>query len=206
MTQNILPILADEDDGEVLFNALNAFVPAYATGQAGTSVPGGVGKGFVYTKLDGDGNILGAYFADGLGGESPVSPAHVLWGITDAGEARSALGLTRFESAEQSIVPGGTVTVAHGLGAVPGLAQATLVCKTSEHGFAVGRRIVLGQTSILSGNNRVNILDFDGTDLSFTFSEYSNPFVATVKNSGSTTGTAVLLTNSRWRLVLSARF
>ena len=199
MTQNILPILADEDDGEVLFNALNGFVPAYATGQAGTSVPGGVGKGFVYTKLDGDGNILGAYFADGLGGESPVSPAHVLWGITDAGEARSALGLTRFESAEQSIVAGSTVTVADGLGAEPAFVTYCIVCKTAELGFPVGARIVPTMDSVTVGNNRVSTVRFDATNLYFSFSEYANSFLA-----ADSTGTAVALTNTRWRLILKA--
>ena len=93
MTQYTPRAFTDDEVGEGFWTLWNGLIPAYLSGQAGTNVPAGVGKGFVYTKLDSDGNILGAYFADGLGGESPVSPAHILWGVTDAAEARSALGI-----------------------------------------------------------------------------------------------------------------
>ena len=93
MTQYTPRAFTDDEVGEGFWTLWNGLIPAYLSGQAGTNVPAGVGKGFVYTKLDGDGNILGAFFADGLGGESPVSPAHILWGVTDAAEARSALGI-----------------------------------------------------------------------------------------------------------------
>ena len=101
MTQYTPRALTDDEVGEGLWTLWNGLIPAYLSGQAGTNVPAGVGKGFVYTKLDGDGNILGAYFADGLGGESPVSPAHILWGVTEAGEARSALGIDAAIAARQ---------------------------------------------------------------------------------------------------------
>ena len=96
MTQANLPDLVDDDDGEVLFNYWNGFAPAYRTGQAGTSPPAWAGKGFPYPKLDGAGELLGLYLTNGDGTDRPVSPAHILWGVTDAEEARSALG---FEAA-----------------------------------------------------------------------------------------------------------
>ena len=94
MTQYLPTALTETDDGERLFALWNGLIPAYLTGQAGTSVPGGAGKGFAYTKLDGSGNILGLFIADGAGGEVDASPDHVLRGITDPAAARDALGLT----------------------------------------------------------------------------------------------------------------
>ena len=106
----------------------------------------------------------------------------------------------RFVSAELDIVSGSTVTLAHGLGAEPAFVQAVLVCKAVEHGYAVGDRILAPMTSILSGNNRVNVLSVGATNIALTFSEYTQPFVAVAKS----TGAAVVLTNNSWRVILKA--
>lgn len=59
---------------------------------------------------------------------------------TSAGDVplNSTLSAQRFESSEQTITFGGSLTIAHGLGAIPKNYKAFLVCKTAGDGYSVG--------------------------------------------------------------------
>jgi hypothetical protein len=49
-----------------------------------------------------------------------------------------------YESPEQTIVSGGSLTLAHGLGAAPKFVQCFLKCVVAEHGYAVGDVVAVG--------------------------------------------------------------
>lgn len=122
-------------------------------------------------------------------GKLPAVPGDLLTGLTFS---------HAFESAEISIVSGGTFSVTHGLGGVPKVVNAVIVCKTAEGGYSVGDRcpIWIGCLPTSGGFGLVK----SATTLAGAFGSASNSWLLNNK----TTGTQFTATNANWRLVLEA--
>ncbi|MFN3833372.1 MAG: hypothetical protein ACK4SQ_14195 [Allorhizobium sp.] len=113
----------------------------------------------------------------------------------------SLLPVTKyFESAEQTITPSGSLTLAHGLGVEPKFVQFYLICKTAELGYSVGSKVPFGTqiftNSVTSTTSFTSVVD--ATNVSVRFS--SGGFV--IPNF--TTGVYGTITNGNWRLIARA--
>lgn len=112
-----------------------------------------------------------------------------------------------FESAQQTITASGTLTLAHGLGAVPKIIQAHLVCLTADVGYAVGDRVEVATSigayySSTDGNYAANMTVIpDATNLTVLMS--TGTFYLHNKSSLSTRGPSKI-TAASWKLVLRA--
>lgn len=109
----------------------------------------------------------------------------------------SAVGLSYSESSELTVPTGGIVTWAHGLGAVPKLYGARLVCKTTDGGYAVGDELAFNQMYV-SGGGSGNNCGANSTNV-FVVNRSANLFV--INKSGTTFAN---LTAANWRIVLWA--
>lgn len=145
---------------------------------------------------------------DGLTAEATLAGAadFVPFWDTSAAAMRKALlnnlrGFTFFESAQQTITSAGTLTIAHGLGAIPQLVKPVLQCVTNDGGYTAGAELVGG---LLAGadlsTGRGIVIVPDATNLNVRYG--SDGTVFEVLNFG--TGGTVGLTNGNWRLVLRA--
>ena len=108
-----------------------------------------------------------------------------------------------FESAQQDLTVQTTVTVAHGLGAVPKMVSAYAVCVTATAGFNVGDRIELPptqSTGYTTGNGTSCGLSikFDGTSLVASIA-IGGVYVIRPDNYASTN-----IANANFKLVLKA--
>lgn len=104
-----------------------------------------------------------------------------------------------FESAQQTITPGGALTIAHGLGRKPVLVTHVLQCVTAEFGFAVGDEATVyipGFNAIARGCQIVPTT----TNLNVRFGTDASTFNVM----RSDTGGLQSLTNANWRLVVRA--
>jgi len=99
-----------------------------------------------------------------------------------------------FESTEQTITLGGSLTIAHGLGVEPTFYFPYLVCKTAEQGYSVGDHTPL---LAATGNFATSVVP-DLTNITVRFSSGS-PYVA-----NKTTGGTVNIAAANWKLVVRA--
>ena len=104
-----------------------------------------------------------------------------------------------FVSSEQTITAAGALTLAHGLDSVPTLFQLLLVCKTSEHGYAVDDQIIWGFSDENGTARGVSIVP-DSSNLNIRFGNNVTTFIGIHKTSGG----SVSFTNSSWRAVFRA--
>jgi hypothetical protein len=106
----------------------------------------------------------------------------------------------QYVSSDQTITSGGLLTLAHGLGEAPKLVQLHLVCAVAQGGWAVGDVIMVGNNQSTSGDNRHTSAYFDATNVYVRFTDSGAAFTVAFK----TTGVAVNLTNTSWRLRVRA--
>jgi len=106
-----------------------------------------------------------------------------------------------YESPEQTITVGGTLTLAHGLGVAPKLFQALIICKTVDIGYAVG--------DVLFMSNDISSSVADSYGSAFTYNGTTNIDVKFgsgggyhVPNKG--TGGGANITVANWRLIVRA--
>jgi hypothetical protein len=98
----------------------------------------------------------------------------------------------QFESADQTITSGGSLTIAHGLGYTPIWNNIWLVCQTAELGYTAGD-IVLWTTG---GNNRGVSFVVDDTNAYVRYGSAVNVFELNNK----TTGATASATNANWKM------
>ena len=77
--------------------------------------------------------------------------------VTPAGLKGALNFSTYYESAEQSITSGSTITLTHSLGAIPKLMAIELVCKTTDGGWAVGDRMLIDTYIGTSGSVGIGV-------------------------------------------------
>jgi hypothetical protein len=110
-----------------------------------------------------------------------------------------------YESPEQTITPGGSLMLAHGLGTEPKLIQVWLVCKTAEGGYSVGDKLPVEVTQIWwagayyqSGCSIVS----NTTSLNIRFGSATYGKVWGIPNKS--TGAAFEITNANWKAIFRA--
>ena len=104
----------------------------------------------------------------------------------------------RFTSTNQTITLGGSLTIAHGLGARPFAISATLECQTAEHGYGVGDTVYI-PLSNGTGSNGYSVSANDTANLRVIFGSTASFIINNL-----TTGAAATITPANWRLKLRA--
>ncbi|MER9533024.1 hypothetical protein NKI89_24905 [Mesorhizobium sp. M0309] len=106
-----------------------------------------------------------------------------------------------FESAQQAITSGGSLTLAHGLGVQPKSYQAFLQCTTADRGYSIADEVWIpaGGTQDSGQDLGVSVVP-DATNLNVRFGAAAQTFI--VLNKG--TGARGQITNSSWRFVVRA--
>lgn len=116
------------------------------------------------------------------------------------GQAIIGLPFSRqFPSAEQTITSGGSLTIAHGLGATPVFWTILLICKTAESGYSVGDVTEVSGTQDSSVSYGLAVVP-DAVNLVCRYGANANVFFLLNK----TTGAAAAVTNANWRVILRA--
>lgn len=106
-----------------------------------------------------------------------------------------------YESAEQTIVAGGSVVLSHQLSAAPRLLQLLLVCKTANAGYSVGDEVFINPHFQWDNTSTRGVSVIDGTtQLKLQYSSNTNPFTVI----HATTGNTVNALNANWRLIVRA--
>lgn len=106
--------------------------------------------------------------------------------------------VSTYTSADQTIVTGGLVTVAHGLGLVPKIWQAVIRCKTAEFGYSVGDEVFAS----FQGGDGISLGVASVNSTNFYFTCYQSGIRLVNKSGvGATVNTA---TNANWALVFRA--
>lgn len=102
-----------------------------------------------------------------------------------------------YESSQQTITSGGSLTLAHGLGVKPKLYLAVLQCTTAEKGYSIGDEVAA--LTIPVDSRGVSIVS-DATNLNIRYGSFATAFELLNK----TTGANEAATNANWRLVVRA--
>ena len=107
-----------------------------------------------------------------------------------------------YNSGEQTITSSGTLTLAHGLGAVPPLLSLSAICKTAEFGYSIGDIVELSVTnnSSSAADNYNLTCKKDATNVTVLFGANAGVIVCL----NSTTRVATNLTNTNWKLIVRA--
>lgn len=109
-----------------------------------------------------------------------------------------------FTSSDQTITAAGALTIAHGLGYVPGEVWSQLVCQADEAGYTAGQVVSVGgsQTvSVIAVQNDGFSSIVDSTNLTIRYGSDASTF--TIPHA--TTGAATAITNSKWKCRFFAR-
>lgn len=135
----------------------------------------------------------GVYTANATGGDKGIdtinSKGFYVDGAISAGK--------RFQSSPAAITLNSTVTLAHGLGAIPFNYQAYFKCVTTDAGYAVGDEISMASVSDASNSKGV-IVAADATNLYIMVSSVAFQLLH------KTTRTATALTTANWNLFAKA--
>lgn len=108
----------------------------------------------------------------------------------------AAAGVTKFTSTDQTITNGGTLTIAHGLGAVPFGFSIYYVCQTAEQGYSIGD--VVQCFSGDTNGNRGIMVTVDATNLVVIMGSSGQQML------NKSTGTSVSMTNANWKIRFKA--
>lgn len=106
-----------------------------------------------------------------------------------------------YASTGQTITSAGALTLAHGLGVVPKLMQAYLICLTAEAGYSIGDKILINPHYQLAATvSQGASVHCDATNIYVRYGQNSYAFSAIDK----TTGIRTNLTNARWQYYITA--
>lgn len=106
-----------------------------------------------------------------------------------------------FVSSQQAITSGGILNISHGLGVVPFIVQAELVCVVAEDGYSVGQVMPINPSHGDDGSNGSGMsIVKTSTQLQIKYGALSTVFVMVNRS----TGNRAALQNGNFRLVLRA--
>jgi hypothetical protein len=184
-----LVLAEDTDNGS---NRATIIAPSSLTADRTYTLPDATGT-IVTTALTASDTVVGivelattAEVQTGTDTARAVTPANI----------RNSLGFSAyFESAEQTIVANGTLTIAHGLGRKPILLYGVLICKTAELGYSVNDEVPLLLNHLQGGTASQLSLVVDATNLNIRM---MNAFFMAHKNSPS--GSTITLANWTFRI------
>lgn len=125
--------------------------------------------------------------------------------ITSASPGVTPTFSKSYESSQQTITSGGSLTLAHGLGARPTLVTYELVCNSTEAGYTTGDRVPTVPASTIPGGSGGSASQFhtavvDSTNVNLRFGSAT----AVYQLPNFSTGNIANLTNSNWRLIVRA--
>jgi len=178
---------------------------AMTVGSANTtnvSIAGGLTLGSAL-----DGNLYVTAASETAKGVAELATAAEIRTGTDTGRVpnvanlKSALLFSNgFKSSNQTITAAGTLTIAHGLGANPIVANSYIECTSAENGFSVGDR--LRASDLFYTQNSTQNYNYQyTTDATNIFVQFGANGIL-VKNKS--TGAIVVLTDANWVLVVMA--
>jgi hypothetical protein len=101
-----------------------------------------------------------------------------------------------FESANQTITVGGSLTIAHGMGVAPKVLLAFLKCTTADIGYAVGDIVPIG-FNVVETNNRSVTITSNATNLIALFG-------SNLQLMRKDTGVVNTITNANWAFIVRA--
>lgn len=108
--------------------------------------------------------------------------------------------VTKYASGDQAITSAGTLSLAHGLGALPDNVIVYLRCAVAELGFSIGDLVIVNPNTA-GGTNRGLSLTLTTTQLNLTFGSDPAAFQIIRKD----TGASGNITNANWRLQVKAQ-
>jgi hypothetical protein len=163
-----------------------------------------VGTGAGTVAAGNDSRITGAMpksggtFTGAVAGPTPSAAGH----LATKGYIDGLVEITKgYVSAEQTIIQGGSLTLAHGLGGFPKIVQMYLVCKTAEFNFSVGDHLLVNAgMGASAGTTAALAVVASATTLFIRFVSTNPQFLAIDK----TDGVVKSLTAANWRLVVGA--
>ena len=117
--------------------------------------------------------------------------------------APAAFSGAAYVSPGQTITAGGALSLAHGLGGVPTLMSAELICQTAEHGYSINDivPITLNTQDASTTSSRGVVVVPDATNLNIRFASMANTIGLLNKSTGAATG---VVTNANWQLRMRA--
>ncbi|TRD03795.1 hypothetical protein FJV76_14250 [Mesorhizobium sp. WSM4303] len=106
-----------------------------------------------------------------------------------------------FESAQQTITAGGSLTLAHGLGVQPKLYQIYLIAQSAVLGYTSGDEVLVNPSFAASDpSGRGASIVPDAANINIRFGSDANSFTIIRKNNGDVS----TITNANWKLVVRA--
>lgn len=107
-----------------------------------------------------------------------------------------------FISSEQTITSGGSLTIAHSLGAIPKIIGAVLKCTSAENGYSVGDLIYISPYKDVNSNvgDQGMTVKMDASNLYVRFTKAGDVF--SVYHGSTNEG--ISCTNAKWALILKA--
>ena len=118
-------------------------------------------------------------------------------------QAIAAQAPSSYASAELTVSAGGTGSVSHGLGGIPAHVKAYWVCKTAEHGYAVGDYLdATGVISTWTSSTPYAVgvtVAFNSTSIKYAYGSTQPIGLLSLSSGASQFGTP-----ANWRLVLKA--
>jgi hypothetical protein len=118
------------------------------------------------------------------------------------GKRSNTAGLpTGYRSAAQTITAAGSLSLTHGLGAIPVLVQARIRCTSAELGYAVNDEVIVNNgESAFSTVSAGHSLTVSSTTIGVRFA--NDPSTYQIVNK--TTGAANGIDNAKWQLIIRA--
>lgn len=114
----------------------------------------------------------------------------------------SGIFTQEYVSAEQTITPGGALTLPHGLTTPPKIIFPVLICKTAENGYSVGDIVPANPSVATAANNDFGAsFEISGaTNILVRYGSAAQAFLGTNKSTGALVG----MTPANWRLIMKA--
>jgi len=131
-----------------------------------------------------------------IGFATAANTVDVLAYTRASGKAVVAPLSASYTSTGQTITSAGALTLAHGLGAVPKIIQARLVCGTTDLGYSVSDEVCVDFGPLANDSSRGVSVVPDATNLNIRFGSDSSAF--SLLNKG--TGGVGNITNSSWTI------
>lgn len=114
------------------------------------------------------------------------------------------LGTAPYTSSELSISTAASATLTHGLGTVPKLVLASLICKSSEYGYTTGMSVPIMTNFVSTGSSQYFGLGLALTTTSIVYQMGNNAPPFYVYQITGTPGSPAAITSASWRLVIEA--
>lgn len=143
-------------------------------------------------------NVGGGLWSEGVTGGDPGAGKINVTELQLAGVAQTPRFNKSYTSAAQTITAGGSLTLAHSLGAMPTLLQMRLKCVTGEHGYSAGDEVLAWNGDANAGRGASVVPD--ATNINIRYGNDANTFNVNNK----TTGASAAITNANWSMIIRA--